>query len=107
MIELCRERLNRVGELGRHLEAPVLKIAPAEKWDLDSHEGRQLFENAQTAVAAYVHALISNTEALKTAAMKASPNTTYGRKVLEARRLQREIEILDLQVAMERKRTGL
>ena len=107
MLELCRDRLARVGELGRHLEAPVLKIAPTEKWDLDTNEGRQLFENAQTAVAAYVHALISNTEALKSAALKASPETTYGRKVLEARRLQREIEMLDLQIFNERKRTGL
>jgi hypothetical protein len=107
MLELCRERLARVADLGRHLEAPVLKTAPVEKWDLDSNEGRQLFENAQKAVGAYVHALISNTEALKTAALKASPTTTYGRKVIEARRLQREIEKLDLQIFNERKRTGL
>ncbi|CAN5565395.1 hypothetical protein BH10BDE1_BH10BDE1_29450 [soil metagenome] len=107
LLDLCRERLARVGELGKHLDAPVLKTAPVGKWDFDSIEGRQLFENAQMAIAAYVHALIANTEALKSAALKANPDTTYGRKVLEARRLQMEIEKLDLQIANEKKRSGI
>ncbi len=106
LVALCRERLARAQELGRHLEAPVLKTAPIEKWSFDSADGREAFENAQSAVAAYVHALVTNTEALHESA-EASPTTTYGRKVLEARRLQHEVAKLDLQIFNERKRSGL
>ena len=104
LLSLAEERRMATIRLADFLEAPKREQIFRQNNNLKLNDERDFkdFERVQNAITLEASNLIAQTEALANPSQKADENTTYGRKVIEARTLLRDIERAELQMKKER-----
>lgn len=107
VLNLARGRLAVTYQLIEFLEAPKFKTNAPETWSFNSREGFERFIQAQAAIEAFVQMLVANTDGLAHPEKRVEAHTTYGRKILEARRLLAEYQALTGKIEDHKKRARI
>lgn len=100
IVNLARVRFNAAQRLAAFLQVPrpFADVAPPGRWKLDSAQDFTDFEENQARITAEISKLVGNTEGLSNLNATVSSDQTYGRKVLEARSLLREVQTTELEM---------